>query len=212
MHISNHPSSFHPAFVGVWFSELSFSFYKINTLESYGWEEELRRGREKSSDKALATVSFSQKTRWNNVCLSGGAGLELYARIRSAIWVGELVTESSWGNAAAAACCGICCRIALLVADGAGRLNRSRLKICPFQKGCFADKGDEEGGLLSTPCCGSGVLLGWDELLCRALTCAWCDFHRDAWRGVCPVPPAPTAERLRGNPGLFQGLSWGVRP
>lgn len=130
-----------PAFVGVWFSELSFSFCMINTLESYGWEGELRRGRENSSDKALATVSFSQKTRWNNVRLSGGAGLELYARIRTAIWVEELVTESSWGNAAAAACCGICCRLVLLVGDGAGCLNRSRLKICPFRRGCFADKG-----------------------------------------------------------------------
>lgn len=188
----------------------AFSFHTINTLESYGWEEELRRGRENSSDKALATVSFSQKTRWNNVCLSGGAGLGLYARIRTAIWVEELVTESSWGNAAAAVCCGICCRVVLLVGDGEGCLNRSWLKICP-QKGCFADKGGMEWGLLSTPCCGSRVLLGWDKLLCRVLTCACCNFQRDAWRGVCPVPPASAAERLCGNPGQFQGLSWGVR-
>lgn len=49
------------AFVGVRFFR-AFSFCMINTLQSYGEEEEEpRRGRENRSDKALATVSFSQR-------------------------------------------------------------------------------------------------------------------------------------------------------
>lgn len=29
--------------------------------------------------------------------------------------------------------------------------------------------------------------LSWYKLLCRVLSCAWRNFHRDAWQGFCPV-------------------------
>lgn len=91
-------------------------------------------------------VSFLQKTRWKIICLSGGAGLKLYAKIRTAYLSQETCHRGQLGKRGSRVLRDLLQNcLQLLVGDGAGRLNRSQLKACPSQKGCFADKRTGEG-------------------------------------------------------------------
>lgn len=109
----------------------------INTLESCEREEELRRG-----SKAL--ISRLQKSHFlrrpGEILRVDPEVLQPYARIRTVCLSQGMCQGGQLGKRGSRALLDLLqdC-LQLLVGDGAGHLNGSRLKACPSQKGCFAN-------------------------------------------------------------------------
>lgn len=128
------------------------SSHGVNTIESYGWEEELLR------HCRNPTFPADQVKHDTLIC---SAGLQRGARVVMGCWTWEGAGEGSWGSTVAG-CHRMCCR------SVCSCWARGRMNTRPFwswlKKAALLI-----GGLLSASCHSDEVWLSWDKLLCWVL-------------------------------------------